>query len=93
MLGLASQRGFCESAQHHAPTPGVPANVEGAGFFDSLGRNAGLSELWEPTPETESVRASLESREIGGARSSSARATAHPAITADRRCCGELTTH
>ena len=68
MLELASQRGFRECARHHASTPGMPGNVEGAGFFDSFGRNAGLFERSEPTPETESVPASLESREIGRAR-------------------------
>lgn len=49
MLELASQRAFLECAQPHAPTPGMPGNVEGAGFFDSLGRNAGLFERSEPT--------------------------------------------
>ena len=93
MLELASQRDFREWAQHHVAAPGTPGNVEGAGFFDSLGRNARLSEGPELAPETESVPASLESREIGRGGVSSARATAHSPITADRRCCGELTTH
>jgi hypothetical protein len=68
MLELASQRDFRECAQHHVSTPGVPGNTEGASFFDSLGRNAGLSGRSELAPETESVPTSLESREIGWAR-------------------------
>jgi hypothetical protein len=68
MLELASQRNFRECAQHHVSNPGIPGNVEGAGFFDFLGRNAHLSEPSELAPETESVPASLESREIGRAR-------------------------
>ena len=67
MLELVSQRGSHECAQHRASAPGSSGNVEGARFFDSLGRNAGLSERSEPTPETESVSASLDSWEIGRA--------------------------
>ena len=65
MLELASQRGFRRCAQHHVSAPGIPGNVEGAGFFAPLGRNAGLSEGSELALETESVPTSLESREIG----------------------------
>ena len=77
MVELASQRGFRECAHHHVSAPGNPGNVESAGFFDSLGRNAGLPERSEPAPGTESVLGSLESREIGHAKGAPARAPAH----------------
>ena len=64
MLGLAGQPGFRECARYHVSATGIPGNVEGAGFFDSLGRNAGLSARSELPPETGSVPAPLESREI-----------------------------
>jgi hypothetical protein len=67
MLDPASRRGFRECAQHHVSTPGIPGNVEGAGFIDSLGRNAGLDERSELPPEAE-PSASLGSRELGRAR-------------------------
>jgi hypothetical protein len=67
MLELASQSGFRECAQHYVSTPGLPGDVEGGGFFDALGRNAGYSERLELSPETESVPASLCSRENGPA--------------------------
>jgi len=67
MLELASQRGFRECGQDHVSTPGIPGNVEGAGFFDFLGSNAHLSERPELAPETERVPVSLESRETGRA--------------------------
>jgi hypothetical protein len=68
MLQLASQDGFHECAQHHVSTLGIPGNVEGAGFCDSLGGNGGLSARSELAPETESVPAPLESRGIGRVR-------------------------
>ncbi|MGD0578099.1 MAG: substrate-binding domain-containing protein, partial [Bryobacteraceae bacterium] len=68
MLDVVSQRGFRECAQHHVSTSSIPGNVEGAGFFDSLGRIDGSSERSELALETESVQASLKSREIGRAR-------------------------
>jgi hypothetical protein len=40
MPELAGQRDFREYARH-ASTPGIPGNVEGAGFSAPLGRNAG----------------------------------------------------
>ena len=67
MLQLASQGGFHECAEHNVSTLGVPGSVEGAGFSDSLGRNAGLSARSELAPETESAPAPLESRETGRA--------------------------
>ena len=68
MLELARHRGFRECAQHYVSTPGIPGNVEGAGFSDSLGRKAGLSARSELVPENESVTAPLEFREIGRVR-------------------------
>jgi len=68
MLELASQLRFRECARHHVSTPGVPGNVEGGGFFDSLGRNAGFSQPPALAPETKSVRAFLDSREGGRGR-------------------------
>ena len=65
MLELASQRGFRECAQHHVSAPGFPGNVEGAGFFDSLGRDAGLSERSELAPETELVPVLWSPRKSG----------------------------
>ena len=45
MLELPSQRGFRECAQHHVSRPGIPSNVEGTGWFDSLGRNVASGEV------------------------------------------------
>ena len=94
MLELAGQCGFREYAQPHASTPGIPGNVEGAGFFAPLGRNAGLSEggrnwlrkrnrsplLWSPG-------------KLGAQGFGRPAQRGIPPITAGRRCCGELTTH
>jgi hypothetical protein len=44
--------------------PGIPGNVERAGFVDFLVRNVGLSERPKLAPEAGSVPASVESREI-----------------------------
>ena len=55
MLELANQRGFRECAQHHVSRPGIPGKVQGAGFFDSFGRNAGSSGRSELAPETKSL--------------------------------------
>jgi hypothetical protein len=64
MLELASQGGFRGCAQRHVFAPGIPGNVERAGFVDSLVRNAGLYERPKLAPEAGSVPASVESREI-----------------------------
>ena len=50
-LELASQRGFRERSQHRESAPAKPGNVDGAGFFDPLGRSGGLSEWSEPLRE------------------------------------------
>jgi hypothetical protein len=73
MLDLVSQRAFRECAQHHVSMPGIPGNVEGAGFSIPLGRNAGLSERSELAPETESVPTSLEPRGLVGPRNDASR--------------------
>src|ERR1035437_618175 len=70
MLELASQRGFRERSQYRVSAPVNPRNVDGAGFFDSLGRSAELSERSEPAPGAESAPGSSESRDIGHPRGS-----------------------
>ena len=61
--------------------PGIPRDVEGAGFFESLERNAALPERSELAPETELVPVSLRSREIGRAGGMVGPRMEHPAIT------------
>jgi hypothetical protein len=70
MLELASQHGFRERSQYRVSAPVNPRNVDGAGFFDSLGRSAELSERSEPAPGAESAPGSSESRDIGHPRGS-----------------------
>lgn len=72
MLNLASQCGSRERARYRVSAPSVPGIVEGAGFFDSPGKNAGLSEPSELPPGTESVPASLGAMRTGRDGSSSA---------------------
>jgi hypothetical protein len=68
ILELASQRGFRERGLPHVSAPGNPGGIDGARILDSLRTYAGPSERSEPAPGTESVRSSLEPREIGLAR-------------------------
>jgi len=93
MLELASQRGFRERARHRVSAPAYPGNVDGAGFFDSMGRNVGLSGRSEPAPAAESVPGSSKAREIGHAMGVLARHGTFPTVTADPLCCGKPTTH
>jgi hypothetical protein len=93
MLELASQRGFRERTRHRVCGLANSGNADGAGCFDSLGRNAGLAERSEPPPGTESVPGSSESKEIGHAKWVSARARGIPAVEEGSWCCGKLTTH
>lgn len=50
MLELASQRRFRERARCGVSAPLNPRNVDGAGFFGSLRRNAESSKRPEPAP-------------------------------------------
>jgi len=81
--GALDQVGFagaCDADEDHAgvSAPAKPANVDGAVFFDSLGRNAELSERPEPTPGAESVPGCSESREAGHPKGGGSRAGASP---------------
>lgn len=76
MLELASERGFRQRSRHRVFAPAKAGNVVGAGFFDSLIRNARLSEPSESAPGAESAPGSSESRGIGVPKRVSARARA-----------------
>src|ERR1017187_2091971 len=65
ILELASQRGFRERGLPHVSATGNPGGIDGARILDSPRTYAGPSERSEPAPGTESVRSSLEPREIG----------------------------
>ena len=93
MLELVSQRGFRGRTPHPVCAPANPRNSDGAGFFDSLGRNAGLSERLGPSPVAESVPGSSESRETGHAKGVSVQALGIPAVTEDTWSCEKLITH
>ena len=94
MLELASQRGFRERARHRVSEPANPREVDGAGFFDTLGRNAGLSERSEPAPETESVPGFFGVQGNWACQGfRRAGPPAHPAITAEPRYRWGLKTH
>ena len=90
MLELASQRGFRERARCGVSAPLNPRNVDGAGFFGSLRRNAESSKRPEPAPGAESAADSSESRDIWHARGSRSRApttaTSSP-LTITPCCC------
>jgi len=55
MRELASPGAFRECAEHRASAPGFPGNVKGTGLFESLGRDAGLSERSDLVLDSESV--------------------------------------
>ncbi len=74
MLKLERQGGSRECARYHVSSCSVPAILQGAGFFDSPGESAGLSEPSEVPPRTESVPASPGAMRTGHDGASSARA-------------------
>ena len=78
MLELPSQRGFRDRARRCVSAPAKPANVDGAVFFDSLGRNARLSERSEPAPRAESIPGCSDPREAGRAKGGCSRTGASP---------------
>ena len=83
MLELVSQRGFRERDQQPVSGPANPGNLDGAGFFDPMGRRGGLSERSEPAPGTELVPRISGAQDTGMPRGCRLAHRRIPAIAAD----------
>jgi hypothetical protein len=89
ILELASQRGFRERELPHVSAPGNPGGIDHARILGSLRAYAGLSERSEAAPGAESVRGSLDSKEIGRAKAFSGPRDGASGMTKGQRSRGE----